>query len=173
MKRYLLTLCALLMAVPAFGQQPLVSGVTTREVTFVLYDSDNAVVTGATVSSVIRRRGNGDDTAMTTPTVAEEGNGFYSLLVDEDTTITSGLARETMVFRINMSAGEPVFVLAVLEAPQATLADIITAIFSKQFWESSDNGDIKKTWSETDPTPSSDPTRYSDRGANDGEEAAP
>lgn len=131
MKRFILTICALLSAVPAIAQQPLVSGSTTGEVTFVVYDDTGAVVTGATVSSVIRRRGTGDDTAMTTPTVTEEGNGFYSLVVDEDTTITTGLVREAMFFRINMSSGEPVFVMAVLESAQYTLQDLVDAILDE------------------------------------------
>ena len=131
MKRFIITICALLSALPALAQQPLVSGSTTGEVTFVLYDDTNTVVTGATVSSVIRRRGTGDDTAMDTPTVTEEGNGFYSLVVDEDTTITTGLVREAMFFRINMDSGEPVFVMAVLESSQYTLQDLVDAILDE------------------------------------------
>ena len=125
MKKYIISLFVLLvLAVPAVAWQPLVSGSTTGEVTFVLYNDAGDVVTGATVSSVIRRRGTGDDTAMTTPTVTEEGNGFYSLLVDEDTTITEGLVEEGMFFRVNMSSGEPVFVSARLMAAQATITDV-------------------------------------------------
>jgi len=177
MKRYLLTLALMLSALPVMAWQPLVSGSTTGEVTFVLKDSDGAVVTGASVSSVVRRRGTGDATAMTTPTVTEEGNGFYSLLVDEDTTITTGLVKEGMYFRINMDAGEPVFVGALLEAAHLTLADIFgadpddydaagnfaemimhTLKHSVKYFDTTPNGDIGRTFNTADPTSGSDPT---------------
>ena len=55
---------------------------------------------GLTSFTIYRKRGNNAAVAMTTPTVDEDGTvpGLYSLLMDEDTTISSGKDTEEMVY---------------------------------------------------------------------------
>lgn len=61
---------------------------------------------------VRRKRGAGSLTAMTTPTVTEvdatNAPGLYTLLMDEDMTITSGKTTEEMAFYISGGGMTPV-----------------------------------------------------------------
>ncbi len=55
---------------------------------------------GLSSHTVDRARNATSFTAMTTPTVTELADGIYSLLLDEDMTITGGNLTEAMVFMV-------------------------------------------------------------------------
>lgn len=142
MKRFLLTLCALAMAVPVVAQQVIPTGVTTTRIKFVMVDDAGDPVEGATITGVSRVRGTGSYTAMTTPTTGHLGDGLHYLVADEDTTITGGLAREDMTFVIEASDAKTAFVQAVIEAEQATVEGIGDEIEGRELTLAADQSGV-------------------------------
>lgn len=104
--------------------QVIPSGSTTTRVYFVMMDSGTPVA-GATITAVKRVRGANAQASMTTPTTAHVADGLHYLVADEDTTITEGLAEETMVFTIEASDADTAFVTAVVKAAQLTEDELV------------------------------------------------
>lgn len=171
--KYLSALLIALSALPAMAQQVIPSGTTTIEIKFVMVDENGDPVEGATITGVSRVRGTGSMTAMTTPTTGHKGKGLHYLVADEDTTITEGLTHEDMTFVIEASDAKTAFVQAVIEAEQATLGDLVTAVVDgiDTWWKSvsyfvqSPKGDTQYINHATDPTSGSNPTSYTDAPA--------
>ena len=90
------------------------SGSTDRTLTFVAVDSTDLKTreTGLSSFTVYRSRNGGAATVYTTPTVSElsAGNmpGVYTLLLDEDTTLTAGHDDEEYVVHITQASMAPV-----------------------------------------------------------------
>ena len=86
------------------------SGVTDQVMVFVAVDSTDLKTreTGLTTFTVYRSRNGGTATVMTTPTVAEldatNMPGVYTLLMDEDMTLTAGNDSEEMAYHITQAA---------------------------------------------------------------------
>ena len=75
--------------------QRVQSGLTTEVLPYVTYPGLSTAA-----FTVDRSRGGAALAAMTTPTVTDLGDGLYTLLLDEDTTITAGKYTEPMDFVI-------------------------------------------------------------------------
>lgn len=105
------------------------SGTTDQYLYFAAYDAVDftTLKTGLSSFTVYRARNGGSATAFTTPTVAEVSSanmpGIYSLLLDEDMTITSGNEEEEMVFRITASGMAPVSMKISLFDPAGWLVE--------------------------------------------------
>lgn len=90
------------------------SGSTDRTLTFVAVDSTDLKTrkTGLSSFTVYRSRNGGAATIYTTPTVAELSAanmpGVYTLLLDEDTTLTAGHDDEEYVVHITQASMAPV-----------------------------------------------------------------
>lgn len=113
MRRFLSSLLALLLLVQPAWAIRIPSGSTTHVKYFTLVDKTDHVTaeTGRTASlTAYRARNGGTATAFTTPTFAEVDStnmpGVYSLVIDEDTTITTANDTEEMVITIVDSGDE-------------------------------------------------------------------
>lgn len=88
------------------------SGSTDRKMPFIARDADGNRLTGLSSFTVYRSRNGGSATAYTTPTVAEVSSanmpGYYTLLLDEDTTVDSGHDFEPYVVHITCSGMQAV-----------------------------------------------------------------
>ena len=108
-----------------------VSGVTDQYLYFVAVDSIDLKTreTGLTTFTVYRSRNGGTATIFTTPTVAElsAGNmpGVYSLLLDEDMSLTAGNDSEEMVFHITQASMAPVTRTIELYRPKITAGNTL------------------------------------------------
>lgn len=84
------------------------SGKSDVYIYFVAKDADGARLTGLSSFTVYRSRNGAAEVQMTTPTITEIDTtnmpGVYALLVDEDTTITSGADSEEMAFHITQAS---------------------------------------------------------------------
>jgi len=102
------------------------SGSTDRKIGFVAVDSTDLKTreTGLTTFTVYRSRNGGVATAMTTPTVAEldatNMPGVYTLLLDEDTTLTAGNDSEEMILHISQASMAPVTRTVEIYRPETT-----------------------------------------------------
>ncbi len=102
------------------------SGDTSRKIFFVAVDSTDLKTreTGLTTFTVYRSRDGGTATVFTTPTVAELSAanmpGVYSLVLDEDMTITATVDSEEMAFHITQAAMAPVTRTIELYRPKIT-----------------------------------------------------
>lgn len=132
MKKYILTLALILLAVPVMAEPAIVTETTTTVVTFVMYDG-GTIVADPTVTGVLYRKGNSTTaTAMTTPTTGDvtNGEGEQYLIADEGTTITEGLVEENIEFIITASDADTAFVRAKIVDAQATIADLVAGFFT-------------------------------------------
>lgn len=108
MKRFV---CGLLLTLSLLAPAEAIdSGATDQFVYFLALDGGSSYLTGLSSGfTVYRQRGSNSPAAMTTPTITEVDAsnlpGLYKLLVDEDTTITTGKYSEEMVFRITNAGG--------------------------------------------------------------------
>jgi len=109
------------------------TGTTDQYLYFVAFDSTDYVSrkTGLSGFTVYRARNGGSATAYTTPTIAEVSAanmpGVYSLLLDEDMTISSGNDSEEMAFHITVSGMVPVTEIIELYRPKLTEGETVTA----------------------------------------------
>lgn len=107
------------------------SGTTDQVIFFVAVDATDLKTreTGLTTFTVYRARDTNAAAAMTTPTVAELSAanmpGVYSLLLDEDMTITSGNDSEEMVFHITQASMAPVTRSIELYRPKITAGNTL------------------------------------------------
>lgn len=111
----------------------IASGSTDKKVLFVAKDATDFTTneTGLSSFTVYRSRNGGTATAYTTPTIAEidatNMPGLYSLVVDEDTTITSGDDEESYVLRITHAGMAPVTIEIELYRPKITEGETVGA----------------------------------------------
>src|SRR3989304_1706193 len=104
----------------------ILSGVLDQVIFFVAVDATDLKTreTGLATFTVYRARDTGAATIFTTPTVAELSAanmpGVYSLLLDEDMTITAGNDSEEMVFHITHAGMAPVTRTIELYRPKFT-----------------------------------------------------
>jgi hypothetical protein len=102
------------------------SGATDRLIFFVAVDATDLKTreTGLTTFTVYRSRNGGAATVYTTPTVAEVSTanmpGVYSLVLDEDTTLTSGHDTEEYCVHITQASMAPVTRVVELYRPKFT-----------------------------------------------------
>ena len=110
----------------------VMSGDTTKKLLFVAVDATDftTLETGLSSFTVYRTRDGGTPVAMTTPTVVELDSanmpGMYSLLLDEDMTITAGQDYEQLGYRITHAGMYPVTLTAILERPKITAGETLT-----------------------------------------------
>jgi hypothetical protein len=92
--------------------QRIPSTVSDQYIYFTARSSLGVLLTGLTSFTVYRARNGGAATAYTTPTVAEVSAanmpGVYSLLIDEDTTITTGDSVNMIALYITQASMVPV-----------------------------------------------------------------
>lgn len=111
----------------------IASGSTDKKVLFVAKDATDFTTneTGLSSFTVYRSRNGGTATAYTTPTIAEidatNMPGLYSLVVDEDTTITSGDDEESYILRITHAGMAPVTIEIELYRPKITEGETVGA----------------------------------------------
>lgn len=111
----------------------IASGDTSRKVAFVAVDATDYATreTGLGSFTVYRCRDGGTPVAMTTPTITEldatNMPGVYTLLVDEDTTISAGNDEEQMVFHITHAGMSPVTLTVELFRPKYTEGSTLSA----------------------------------------------
>lgn len=111
----------------------IASGSTDKKVLFVAKDATDFTTneTGLSSFTVYRSRNGGTAAAYTTPTIAEidatNMPGLYSLVVDEDTTITSGDDEESYVLRITHAGMAPVTIEIELYRPKITEGETVGA----------------------------------------------
>lgn len=108
------------------------TGTTDQYIYFVAVDSVDFVTreTGLSSFTVYRARNGAAAAAYTTPTIAEVSSanmpGVYSLLLDEDMTITSGNNSEEVVLHITQASMAPVTLVYELYRPTATEGQTLT-----------------------------------------------
>lgn len=129
MRRLIATLCLL----AAFGAKAacIVSGDTTTGIYFYAVDENDKVTpeTGLTSFTVYRTRNGGTPTAFTTPTITELDSsnmpGWYFLVIDEDTTISSGKDKEYMGLHITHAGMQPVPREICIERPKISVGETL------------------------------------------------
>ena len=110
------------------------SGIDDQVLYFVAVDSADFTTreTGLSSFTVYRSRNGGSFVAMTTPTVTEmdavNGPGIYTLLLDENTTISGGNDEEEMVVHITHAGMAPVTRVFSLCLPKITYAETLTVL---------------------------------------------
>lgn len=113
------------------------SGATDRQLYFVAVDATDLKTreTGLSSFTVVRSRNGAADATYTTPTVVEIDNatmpGVYALLIDEDTTITSGKDEEEVCVHITHAGMAPVTRTFELYRPKLTEGQTVAASSSK------------------------------------------
>ena len=133
------------------------SGDATRTVSFVAVDATDLKTfeTGLATWTVYRSRNGAAEVAYTTPTITEidltNTPGLYAILIDEDTTITSGVAEEEVVLRITHAGMAPVtisytlfqnFGVSIYRTAQAGAASTITLAAAETSTDDAVNGDF-------------------------------
>ena len=109
------------------------SGTTDQYVHFMALDSTDFTTpeTGLTGFTVYRSRNGAAAAAMTTPTVAEVDAtnmaGVYTLLLDEDMTLSAGNETEAMAFYLTQASMAPVVLEIELYRPVGSGGDILAA----------------------------------------------
>lgn len=131
MKRFILTLCLLLSAVPAIATQVIVEDSTTTPIRFKVVDTDNAGVTGLTISSVWAVVEDGTPFQLTSFSGDEVANmaGVYEFLANSGMAVPSGKVEANVVFNIVMSDSSEAAVQAIIKAPQATLSELAAEVW--------------------------------------------
>ena len=106
--------------------QRIPSGSTNREITFVAVDATDLKTreTGLSSFTVYRSRNGAAPVVYTTPTISELSAanmpGVYTLLVDEDTSLTAGRDVEVYTLHITEAAMSPVSIVIELFRPDTT-----------------------------------------------------
>ena len=112
----------------------LPSGIDDQVIYFIAVDADDFTTreTGLSSFTVHRSRNGGAFVAYTTPTITEldatNGPGIYTLLLDENTTISGGNDQEEMIVHIAHAGMAPVTRAYTLCRPKITYGETLTTL---------------------------------------------